>query len=492
MTRVKNVGQDEFKDLVRHGYPFIVDDCVPEDAELRELACSEYGRRWPKEHMKAEYTRGQEHINLGDSDWHSVQKPTAKAKKHMSRGKPLSGPYIWHVKDETDDPQTKTDIQRMFPVPYFLNSSALNYNEVKDSFEFWFVLENGGSQAHADAYCETTISMQLRGSKKWRLGAFPNITNAFQPYGFHDSEIYRHSSLWRPEHEETVDPGSCVVFPMGYIHETYVAEGKGGDDGCSVASTFQFQDPQPIYQWKNFLARWGLSHYTRDEPCLQRMQPYVFLGKPWGVGLKGEAARAKIRERFREVDKNLDDALSYDELLELFRQLYARFHMPWTQVLAEAEASRVRDEKQDWVAEDAFLFHDDDGDGTVTYGEFEHTLLRFEAVRQRAKDIKRHEREPEELFARERDWITRHMCTDSDCEALKQLDKDFAPIGKRLAARAAEEAAKEAAKAPAGQKLGGKKPGSKSPGGKAPASKKKASGKAPGGKKSAKRFIDDL
>jgi hypothetical protein len=486
MTRVKSLDQEEFKDLVRHGYPFIVDDCVPVDAELREYACSEYGRRWPKEHMKAEYTRDQEHIYLADSDWHSVQKPTAKAKKHMSRGKPLSGPYIWHVKDETDDPQTKKDIQEMFPVPYFLNSSALNYYEAKDSFEFWFVLENGGSQAHADAYCETTISMQLRGSKTWRLGAFPNITNAFQPYAFHDAEIYKHSRLWRPEHEETVNPGSCVVFPMGYIHETYVGEGKGGDDGCSVASTFQFQDPQPIFQWKNFLARWGLSHYTRDEPCLQRMQPYVFLGRPWGVGLKGEAARAKIRERFGEVDTNQDDVISYDELLALYRQLYVRFHMPWTEVLANEEASKVTDEKQNWVTEDALLFHDDNRDGSVSYEEFEHTILRFEAVRQRAKDIQRLQKEPEELFKREKDWIQKHMCTDSDCETLRQLDKDFAPIERRLAAQAAKEAAKEAAKAPDNKKLDGKKPGGKTPGG-----KKKAGGKALGGKP-AGRFIDDL
>ena len=30
-------------------------------------------------------------------------------------------------------------------------------------------------------------------------------------------------------------------------------------------------------RWRNFLTRWGLSHYAREEPCLERMEPYVFL-----------------------------------------------------------------------------------------------------------------------------------------------------------------------------------------------------------------------
>merc|ERR1712087_786132 len=107
--------------------------------------------------------------------------------------------------------------------------------------------------------------------------------------GFHDGEIYRYSKkYWQPEHEDTVKPGECVIFPMGLIHETYVPDGHGDGTSCTVATTFQFQDPQPVYLWRNFLARWGLSHYTRDEPCLDRMAPYVFIGHRTGLqGTKG-------------------------------------------------------------------------------------------------------------------------------------------------------------------------------------------------------------
>ncbi|CAK0801456.1 unnamed protein product, partial [Prorocentrum cordatum] len=122
-----------------------------------------------------------------------------------------------------------------------------------------------------------------------------------------------------------------------------------------------------------------------------------------------------------------------DELLVVYRVLYARWRMPWQTPVTKAEASKAREEKQKWMAEDALLFHDDNRDGGICYEEFEQTILKFDAVRQRAKDIKDLQRKPQELFKREKYWIRQHMCTDSDCETLKQLDKDYAPIEQRLA-----------------------------------------------------------
>jgi len=423
MLRFRGLTDEEFRRLVRQGYPFIVDDCAPE-TELKDLPCSEYGRRWPQEHMRAEYTPGQHHIYLKDPTWYSEQKPTQRAPKHLSRGKTLSGPYIWHVKDETEDPRTKPDIMAMFPVPYFLNQSVLNANEARDSFEFWYVLENGGSQAHADAYCETTISLQLRGQKVWRLGAFPNITNAFQPHSFHDSEIYGHEGLWRPEHEEVVGPGQCVVFPMGYIHETYVAEGAGGEDGCSVATTFQIQDPQPVHQWRNFLVRWGLSHYAREEPCLQRMEPYVYMGYR-GVQNKGpEAARAQSQQIFRGLDKNGDGLVTQDELVQEYSRV--GFRPPWTEVKSRNTLKLAAAEKAKWMAEDAVLFHDTDSDGAISMQEFEESVAKFLAVDERLKTIKRLRKKPAELRERERAWIREHLCTGGgSCSHLEQLDRDY-------------------------------------------------------------------
>eukprot|EP00747_Dinoflagellata_sp_TGD_P208244 gnl/TRDRNA2_/TRDRNA2_81760_c0_seq1.p1 gnl/TRDRNA2_/TRDRNA2_81760_c0~~gnl/TRDRNA2_/TRDRNA2_81760_c0_seq1.p1 ORF type:complete len:508 (-),score=90.69 gnl/TRDRNA2_/TRDRNA2_81760_c0_seq1:53-1537(-) len=432
MLRLKNLHDDEFKELVRKGYPFVVDDCAPPDATLRDFPCSEYGKRWPQEHMRAEYTPGQVHIHLKDPEWYSVQKPTAKAPKHLSQGKPLSGPYIWHVKDETESKETKPAIQKIFPVPYFLNGSTLNRNEARDSFEFWFVLENGGSQAHADAYCETTISLQLRGRKTWRLGAFPNITNAFHPYSFHDADIYKRDEFWRPEHEVVVEPGQCVVFPMGYIHETYVGEGEGGVDGCSVATTFQFQDPQPVHQWRNFLNRWGLSHYTRDEPCLSRMEPYIFFGQKGlsKVEFSEEQLREKATQSFTHVDFDKDGLVTLSELEEAFEQIRPRELFPWTEVGSDVMRA-AQQEKVDWRAQDTLLYHDTDGDGIVHLEEFVTHVLQFMAVKRRAHTIKRMRKRPDELLDKERQWIREHLCTSDDCVHLKELEREYTRKSRR-------------------------------------------------------------
>jgi len=428
MVRLKNAQDAEFNELVRKGYPFIVDDCAPH-SKLSTMPCSEYGERFPKEHMKAEYTPGQAHVYLEDKTWHSVKKPTESAPRHLSEGKPLSGPYVWHVKDETVDKKTKPFLQERFPVPYFLNKSIVNSFETKDSFEFWFGLEEGGTQAHADAYCETTISLQVRGRKVWRLGAYPNISNAFQPYTFHDGDIYRMPWHWAPEYEEMVEAGQCLVFPMGYIHETYIYPGDGGEDVCSVATTFQIQDPQAVHQWRNFMTRWGLSHYARDEPCLDRMAPYVSMGtgqdgKPL-TGKDDEEVKANAKKAFAKIDKDGDGIITKAELTKKTKY---EDGFPWTEVKKDkALLKKAVKEKEGWMVEDMMLYHDTDKDGDVSLMEFTDSVLKFHAVYKRMKTIKKTKSKPA-LLKLEREWIRKHLCDSDDCEYLKQLERDF--VGK--------------------------------------------------------------
>lgn len=96
--------------------------------------------------------------------------------------------------------------------------------EANESFEFWFSMAGGGTFSHADAYCETTISMQFRGTKRWRIQSFPRVRHYLNATSFGDEKIYdgRQHAPWRPETEFKVGPGQCVVFPTGYLHETFV------------------------------------------------------------------------------------------------------------------------------------------------------------------------------------------------------------------------------------------------------------------------------
>ena len=108
-------------------------------------------------------------ISLSNPLWHTrprQAKRRMKMETHhmMGQGGALSAPYIWHVKDQ-EPLETKRSVQQHWATPYFLNDSTLNAVAARESFEFWFSLVGGGTMAHADAYCEMTISMQLRGAK---------------------------------------------------------------------------------------------------------------------------------------------------------------------------------------------------------------------------------------------------------------------------------------------------------------------------------------
>merc|ERR1719440_40153 len=116
---------------------------------------------------------------------------------------------------------------------------------------------------------------------------------------------------------------------MGYIHETYIHEGDGGPDVCSVATTFQIQDPQAVHQWRNFLTRWGLSHYARDEPCLERMVPYVYMGRKAVKGKDEKELREKAKKLFDSIDANSDGQITSEEVAAEYKAYNPDF--PWTE-----------------------------------------------------------------------------------------------------------------------------------------------------------------
>eukprot|EP00438_Fugacium_kawagutii_P013394 Skav216500 [mRNA] locus=scaffold1123:585793:587276:- [translate_table: standard] len=69
----------------------------------------------------------------------------------------------------------KRAVQEHWRTPYFLQQHHINAEEALDSFELWFSLAGGGALSHADAYNEMTVSLQLRGSKEWRLAMHPKV-----------------------------------------------------------------------------------------------------------------------------------------------------------------------------------------------------------------------------------------------------------------------------------------------------------------------------
>merc|ERR1719401_2357750 len=103
---------------------------------------------------------------------------------------------------------------------------------------------------------------------------------------------------WTPENEVAVGPGQCVVFPTGYLHETFV-DPRDNDDGCYTASTFQFNHPRQANLYRAYLSSFSMAHYGMGEPCLQRIEAYATLlstyrspgGRPDKAEIQKEAQR---------------------------------------------------------------------------------------------------------------------------------------------------------------------------------------------------------
>lgn len=272
IPRLRNISASTLRAHVTRGQPFVVEDCGT-DAEYLAWRCTDFAERWPEGKMRAEYSKGQVPILLKEGSWFKKARPTTSSRHHLSGGKRIAGPYIWHVKDhepnegcssKTSCWPEKKGAQSHWKTPYFLRDQELNANEAKDSFEFWFGIAGGGALSHADAYNEMTISLQLRGNKTWRLAMHPEVHSVVDSFDSHDGGIYK-SGRWFPEYEFDVNPGECFVFPPGYLHETFIKEDQNWEDPCTVAATFQFLSPFPSKYWRNFLPRWMNSHLSWQE-----------------------------------------------------------------------------------------------------------------------------------------------------------------------------------------------------------------------------------
>jgi len=165
------------------------------------------------------------------------------------------------------------------------------------------------------------------------------------------------------------------------------------------------------------------------------MVEYVFLGRRQMPSLKLDetALGHACRERFEAVDVDGDGRLTRSELEAQYAK--TAFEPPWTEARSAVLLEEVRSEKQRWQAEDALLFHDDNGDGAISLGEFEDSVLKFVAVMKRSRYLRK-TRNRKQLFAKEQHWIRKHMCTSDDCVHLEQLQRDYE--GRERRGRAAE------------------------------------------------------
>jgi hypothetical protein len=221
---------------------------------------------------------------IGDRTWTSTFEPSGAP---ANADAPPFAPFYFGIKEgdqelfRPDNKQTKAALDKLrqnyTKLPYFMDYN--NKNAVSGSPEFWVGANGTGAKAHADSHCQSTISIQLSGKRRWRLGVIPADVEASDDEQFGDGAVYercggrseqsgkagggkggeregrgereeRGESCWKPQEVVEIHAGEAIVFPPGFIHETV---NKGGS--CAVSLTYQFEVPLPMAYFRNYLGR---------------------------------------------------------------------------------------------------------------------------------------------------------------------------------------------------------------------------------------------
>jgi len=349
---------------------------------------------------------GEQRFNLGTfkpdtkTMWYNFSRPASKRYADDPL-KPQSGPYVWHVKDELTSQQKKL-VQARFEAPSFLqdpfNSAAMNR-----TFEVWFSPGGRtGAGAHADGYCESVVSLQLRGDKKWRKMMLPKMSflDSFDEF---DGGVYS-AGRWDPDLGFLNRRMGAVIWPPGYLHETSTLQPSDGE--CGTAITLQFAFPQPVQFLRAFLPRLSLSAEV-GQCSHMRWTGYATFHIS---GIKPSGKSAVIREQFEEILKTVDSdgngQITVDE---------ARIHIGQPTSPLRAEMAQFPENHHKFFiqfkAEDTIAYHDMDDDMAVSRQELWDSLVQWNVVRMRINEglrfVNTADRKGLEEFERSLDFMRR-------------------------------------------------------------------------------------
>jgi hypothetical protein len=381
-------------------------------------------------------------IPLSNKLWWNTPRLANRRKKMetqhmMGEGGALSAPYIWHVKDQARSSARARSRPLLSPSPHTwrgggpgadpdeaLGAAPLGHallpqslgaqrdggatmmlavrhrsgcshqlltlllpaTQASESFEFWFSLVGGGTMAHADAYCEMTLSMQLRGAKRWRLMLLPPIDSADDLFDTHDGRIYA-TNRWVPEYEVTVQEGEAIVFPPNYMHETYVHPDDNRLADCTVGTTFQFRYPHAARYLRAFFPRFAMSHLQDDDQCASRQWAWLatMRERPSLKQLSKDMG-GYVAEIFAAADADADGLIGEAELAAWLRtapehrwarEVHAESRGHFGGSVSAAEEAVMAEETVLGTAKAMVEFQDADADGAISGDELRATLARW-------------------------------------------------------------------------------------------------------------------
>ena len=364
----------QFMRLAAAGVPLIVGDAM-RGLPLRGWTCANFSHHFVDGRMRREYDASNEESaenkqRLGDNAWQQERVPNGVTAA-QDAGAPRYAPYYWGIKESAFEPwrgdaDLLQEVQRLTELPYFMRASRNDVKvdgrvgvgasvqdatdtlrKMRSSPEFWLGANGTGAKAHVDGHCESTISMQLSGVRRWRLGAPPSGLRRSDSEQLHDGDPYTHysnnGSQWRPTFVTEIRAGEALLFAPGWIHETTNIGGS-----CAASVTYQWDRPEAAGHFRQWLPR--IQRMGDLSACWDRVAELATLN-----GNAAHAARA---------DSNGDGALQIGELHALFARQHQRMGK-----------SAVT------LARSALLYHDVDGDGQCTLQEVQANVAEFSRVK---------------------------------------------------------------------------------------------------------------
>jgi len=101
-------------------------------------------------------------------------------------------------------------VRKSFKLPHFM--AAANIRFMHQTPEFWFGKPGAGAKAHMDNHIQATVSVQLAGTKRWRLRALEARRAPYLAMIYKDGDVYSRSTPWEPHYNITLSKGDALFF----------------------------------------------------------------------------------------------------------------------------------------------------------------------------------------------------------------------------------------------------------------------------------------
>lgn len=330
----------------------------------RVFVVEDFGGKWPMKGWDCDFfqkdplfskSEMQQHYVAGDgqprlvgfkSGWKDSRKPSGASDTDA----PQVAPFYWGIKDiqysDANVPNTWKQsmlkkVQKHIAVPEFMD--PLNHQSFQRTPEFWFAGGGAGAKAHMDSHKETTISIQLAGTKRWRLRMMEPRLAPYLAMLYQDGYVYKRRDKWEPHFNITLKPGEALFVPPGFVHETL---NLGEPTDCAASVTFQFSRPMPVRMYRRFLPR--ILRTADIHEVWPDIRAWASLGNSAPKeGMTYVEARSQalgetgVGAVFSRIDRNKDDSISIEELEVEFGKDESRSYSGFHDLNEDGEISRT-------------------------------------------------------------------------------------------------------------------------------------------------------